>query len=158
AIRGATLARRYCSHLQPERFANEMRRGVKRMGRLAKRASAQARGKYEMATFDIREGVTIKKVTSPDGLLIRALFAGFLNNHTGRMAMRSWITGVLIAGLVAVSGDALAQTVWTVPEVGVLPRDGHGAQVRLGRDLVTATYNLIGPNVGEPAKRYAGNN
>lgn len=88
----------------------------------------------------------------------RALFVGLLLNHTGRMAIQSWITGVLVAALVAISGGALAQTVWTVPEVGALPRDGHGAQVRLGRDLITATYNLIGPNVGDPAKRYAGNN
>ncbi|MBX9841627.1 MAG: c-type cytochrome [Xanthobacteraceae bacterium] len=74
------------------------------------------------------------------------------------MAIQGWITSVLVAGLVAVSGDALAQTVWTVPEVGALPRDGHGERVRLGRDLITATYSLIGPNVGEPARRYAGNN
>ena len=48
--------------------------------------------------------------------------------------------------------------VWTVPEVGALPRDAHGLQVREGRDLVTATYAYIGPNVADAAKRYAGNN
>ena len=31
-------------------------------------------------------------------------------------------------------------------------------QVREGRDLITATYTYIGPNVPDPAKRYAGNN
>jgi thiosulfate dehydrogenase len=48
--------------------------------------------------------------------------------------------------------------VWTVPEVGALPRDAHGLQVREGRDLITATYAYIGPSVADEAKRYAGNN
>jgi thiosulfate dehydrogenase len=48
--------------------------------------------------------------------------------------------------------------VWTVPEVGALPRDAHGMQVREGRDLITATYAYIGPNVADASKRYAGNN
>jgi thiosulfate dehydrogenase len=30
--------------------------------------------------------------------------------------------------------------------------------VRHGRDLITATYAHIGPEVSDPAKRYAGNN
>jgi thiosulfate dehydrogenase len=53
---------------------------------------------------------------------------------------------------------AQAQRVWTVPEIGALPRDAHGLQVRAGRDLITATYAHIGPNVPDPSKRYAGNN
>ena len=67
----------------------------------------------------------------------------------------------LIAGLVVTwlwSGEVAAQTAWTMPEVGALPRDARGMQVRLGRDLITATYAYIGPNVGDPAKRFAGNN
>ncbi len=48
--------------------------------------------------------------------------------------------------------------VWTVPEIGALPRDAHGLQVRQGRDLITATYAYIGPNVPDESKRYAGNN
>ena len=53
-----------------------------------------------------------------------------------------------------------AQTapLWTVPEIGALPRDAHGLQVREGRDLITATYAHIGPNVPDAAKRFAGNN
>ncbi|HEY2754319.1 MAG TPA: c-type cytochrome [Pseudolabrys sp.] len=47
---------------------------------------------------------------------------------------------------------------WTVPEIGALPRDAHGIQVREGRDLITATYAHIGPNVADAEKRYAGNN
>ncbi len=48
--------------------------------------------------------------------------------------------------------------IWTVPEVGALPDDKHGRLVRRGRDLVTATYAHIGPEVIDPSKRYAGNN
>src|SRR5580700_10048917 len=47
---------------------------------------------------------------------------------------------------------------WSVPEIGALPRDAHGLQVREGRDLITATYAYIGPDVPDAAKRYAGNN
>lgn len=51
-----------------------------------------------------------------------------------------------------------APALWTVPEVGALPNDAFGSQVRQGRDLITATYALIGPEVPDPAKRFAGNN
>jgi thiosulfate dehydrogenase len=54
----------------------------------------------------------------------------------------------------APSSDAI----WAVPEVGALPDDNEGRLVRRGRDLVTATYAHIGPEVGDPSKRYAGNN
>ena len=48
--------------------------------------------------------------------------------------------------------------VWTTPEVGALPDDEQGRLVRRGRDLVTATYAHIGPEVPDIANRYAGNN
>src|SRR5262249_54793991 len=48
--------------------------------------------------------------------------------------------------------------IWTVPEIGALPNDADGRPVRQGRDLVTATYAHIGPEVADPAKRFAGNN
>jgi thiosulfate dehydrogenase len=48
--------------------------------------------------------------------------------------------------------------IWTVPEIGALPNDAFGQQVRRGRDLVTATYAHIGPEVADPAKRFSGNN
>jgi thiosulfate dehydrogenase len=54
--------------------------------------------------------------------------------------------------------QAIAPPVWTVPEVGALPDDAHGRLVRRGRDLITATYAHIGPEVPDPAKRFAGNN
>jgi len=47
---------------------------------------------------------------------------------------------------------------WTVPQVGALPDDDHGRLVRRGRDLITATYAYIGPQVSDAARRYAGNN
>lgn len=47
---------------------------------------------------------------------------------------------------------------WAVPDIGALPDDDFGRLVRRGRDLITATYAHIGPNVADAAKRYAGNN
>ncbi|WP_137042922.1 c-type cytochrome [Pseudolabrys sp. FHR47] len=60
--------------------------------------------------------------------------------------------------LLGFTGVANGQTIWTVPEVGALPRDDAGMRIREGRDLITATYAHIGPNVQDSAKRYAGNN
>jgi thiosulfate dehydrogenase len=48
--------------------------------------------------------------------------------------------------------------IWTVPEIGALPDDANGRLVRRGRDLITATYAHIGPQVPDPANRFAGNN
>src|SRR6476660_9963234 len=48
--------------------------------------------------------------------------------------------------------------IWTVPEIGALPNDAASQQVRRGRDLITATYAHVGPEVADPAKRFAGNN
>ena len=70
-----------------------------------------------------------------------------------------------VVSLIAMpSTPALAQDlgmrispIWGVPEVGALPDDTHG-RLRRGRDLITATYAQIGPEVADPAKRYAGNN
>jgi thiosulfate dehydrogenase len=51
-----------------------------------------------------------------------------------------------------------AQQIWTVPEIGALPNNANGRLVRRGRDLITATYAYIGPEVADRAKRFAGNN
>lgn len=48
--------------------------------------------------------------------------------------------------------------VFAIPDIDALPHDEQGRQVRQGRALVTETYAHIGPLVGDPAKRYAGNN
>jgi thiosulfate dehydrogenase len=69
---------------------------------------------------------------------------------------------IVCASLFGLAQPSFAQgttpPIWTVPEIGALPNDAHGQQVRRGRDLVTATYAHIGPNVPDPAKRFAGNN
>src|SRR5262245_55542321 len=51
-----------------------------------------------------------------------------------------------------------APPIWTVPEVGALPDDAASRQIKRGRDLITATYAHIGPEVPNPGQRYAGNN
>jgi thiosulfate dehydrogenase len=47
---------------------------------------------------------------------------------------------------------------WNIPSVDQLPDNEQGRLARYGRSLVTATYAHIGPNVSDPAKRFAGNN
>ena len=70
-----------------------------------------------------------------------------------------WVTAaVAIAGAIASSVRAQTAPFWSVPEIGALPHDANGALVRQGRDLVTATYAYIGPNVADALQRYAGNN
>ncbi len=68
------------------------------------------------------------------------------------------IAAVAIAGAIASSVRAQTAPFWSVPEIGALPHDANGALVRQGRDLVTATYAYIGPNVADASQRYAGNN
>src|ERR1700738_3788412 len=53
---------------------------------------------------------------------------------------------------------AAQSSIWHVPELGALPEDAHGRLVRRGRDLITATYAYVGPEVPDAADRYAGNN
>ena len=70
------------------------------------------------------------------------------------VAILALVSGVVHAQTATPSND----TIWTVPEVGALPDDDYGRLVRRGRDLITATYAHIGPQVADPAKRFAGNN
>jgi thiosulfate dehydrogenase len=74
------------------------------------------------------------------------------------LALVQLLAAAAIVGLSGPPARSENTTIWTVPEIGALPRDAHGLQVREGRDLVTATYAYIGPNVSDPSKRYAGNN
>jgi thiosulfate dehydrogenase len=62
-----------------------------------------------------------------------------------------------VPGTAQLAADPVAN-IWTVPEIGALPDDDYGRLVRRGRDLITATYAHIGPEVPDTAKRYAGNN
>ncbi|AWN44336.1 cystathionine gamma-synthase [Methylobacterium durans] len=63
-----------------------------------------------------------------------------------------------ICDVTAQQADTRSETNYAVPDLGSLPDDAQGRLVRRGRDLVTATYAHIGPEVSDPAKRYAGNN
>jgi thiosulfate dehydrogenase len=90
------------------------------------------------------------------GVCIMKSFAG-RNCRAGLLP-----AAIVIAALLPLLGraetaaptKATLDTFWTVPEVGALPDDTYGRLVRQGRDLITATW----PEVGDPAKRYAGNN
>ena len=51
-----------------------------------------------------------------------------------------------------------AETPWIVPDINKLPDDVWGRTVRYGRDLIAKTSSLIGPEVADPSRRFAGNN
>ncbi|HTC08128.1 MAG TPA: c-type cytochrome, partial [Acetobacteraceae bacterium] len=53
---------------------------------------------------------------------------------------------------------AAAEPQWVVPDADALPDNDWGRTVRYGRDLITRTFALIGPEVADPSRRYAGNN
>jgi len=76
------------------------------------------------------------------------------------MRRRHLVYGIF--ALVAFAGAAIAQpqspAPWTMPEVSALPRDARGQLIRDGRDMILATYAHVGPDVADPAKRFAGNN
>ncbi len=74
------------------------------------------------------------------------------------LAIVPLLAATVSAAFSAIPVRAQSAAIWTVPEVGALPRDAHGLLVREGRDLITATYAYIGPNVADASKRYAGNN
>jgi thiosulfate dehydrogenase len=73
-------------------------------------------------------------------------------------AVAQLLTAAATAEVSATKNTSQGPTLWTIPEVGALPRDAHGLEIREGRDLITATYAYIGPNVPDASKRYAGNN
>jgi thiosulfate dehydrogenase len=73
--------------------------------------------------------------------------------------MRNFPPGISCAALlVLLLAQHAAAEPWTVPAVDGLADDAWGRAVRLGRELTTATPNLIGPEVADPARRFSGNN
>lgn len=56
------------------------------------------------------------------------------------------------------TSPAAKQSPWVVPDITKLPDDEWGRAVRYGRDLIAKTSSLIGPEVKDPAYRFAGNN
>lgn len=65
--------------------------------------------------------------------------------------------GAATMALLLAAGPAAANE-WKVPDVESLPKDKYGQMVRYGKELVTATYKYVGPEVADPKMRYAGNN
>lgn len=57
-----------------------------------------------------------------------------------------------------VKAAAIEDVAWNIPDPDALPDDAWGRVVRQGRDLITATYAHIGPEVADETKRFAGNN
>lgn len=49
-------------------------------------------------------------------------------------------------------------TPWAIARIETLPGNSWGKTVRLGRDLIVATYAHLGPEVADAAKRFTGNN
>ena len=52
----------------------------------------------------------------------------------------------------------LSSPTWSVPDIDKLPDDTAGRTVRYGRNLISKTSSLIGPEVADATKRLAGNN
>lgn len=73
------------------------------------------------------------------------------------------ITRKTLIGLAIVmswAGGAAAQTLsdWKAPDIDKLADDKYGKMVRQGKTLMEQTYKYLGPEVADPAKRFAGNN
>src|SRR5262245_46862129 len=76
-----------------------------------------------------------------------------------RVLAATWLGGWPTGSAIGFAQEApSAQQIWTVPEIGSLPNNSYGRLVRRGRDLITATYAYIGPEVADRSKRFAGNN
>ena len=88
----------------------------------------------------------------------RSQFWGLVRYRFVNVAIVQLLAAVTIVAASGMQVRSQSAAIWTVPEIGALPRDAHGLQVREGRDLITATYAYIGPNVPDVSKRYAGNN
>jgi len=82
-------------------------------------------------------------------------FMAMISGAVGVAAMG--YVGDFSCGSVAAAAEP-ADIAWSVPDIDKLPGDAWGKLVRLGRDLTVATYAHIGPEVADPAQRYAGNN
>lgn len=76
------------------------------------------------------------------------------------MRLRHLAFGIVFLNTIPASATAEPKPFipWTMPEVSALPRDARGQLIRDGRDIMLATYAHIGPDVADPAKRFAGNN
>lgn len=64
----------------------------------------------------------------------------------------------LAAPVAAEEIGASSAKFWSIPSVDALPYDARSRLIRRGRDLITATYSHIGPDMPDRAQRFAGNN
>ncbi|WP_045835147.1 c-type cytochrome [Hyphomicrobium sp. 99] len=78
----------------------------------------------------------------------------------GIIAISALVTSHVRADDGAAPSAAVAATssAWTVPDIDKLPDDVLGKTVRYGRDLISKTSSLIGPEVADASRRFAGNN
>lgn len=83
---------------------------------------------------------------------------GRVQNGSGRAILLGLALASGLACAAAAQERPAAGPSWSLPDLDALPDDDHGRKVRFGRELVARTYAHVGPNVSEPAKRYAGNN
>src|SRR6478609_1598896 len=92
--------------------------------------------------------------------VLRARLASRRSRHSGTARLAAAVALIVSSATLAPAQDLglPINPIWGVPDVGALPDDAHGRLVRRGRDLITATYAHIGPEVFDPARRYAGNN
>ena len=80
----------------------------------------------------------------------------------------SALAGLATGGLAADSGagslppgpaaPSPARSSWSTPEINAPSDDPWWSAVRYGRDLIVKSASLIGPEVADPTRRFAGNN
>ena len=68
------------------------------------------------------------------------------------------LAAALCLALVAAAQPVRAADAWTIPDVKALPDDATGRPIKEGQHLFTETYQAMGPEVADEAKRFAGNN
>jgi thiosulfate dehydrogenase len=68
------------------------------------------------------------------------------------------VAALLATSLLAAQSQPAATALWTVPNIATLPDDEWGRTVRRGHDLIAQTAGLIGPEVANSQRRFAGNN
>ena len=112
-----------------------------------------------------RQRVPVTRLSRPISKLARtvlriARLASERSRYSGAARLAAAVALIASSATLAPAQDLglPINPIWGVPDVGALPDDAHGRLVRRGRDLITATYAHIGPEVFDSARRYAGNN
>lgn len=72
----------------------------------------------------------------------------------------NWIGRAALAILfaLAIESAASAGEAWPRPDAAALPDGPHKDEILYGETLIRRTYSVIGPEVADPSRRYAGNN